>query len=64
MEEGVGFRGHRFLRRREKVLRGNWFLRRREEVLRGHRFMRRREEVSGCTGFLEGGRRFQGAQVS
>ena len=51
MEEGVGFRGHRFLRRREKVLRGNWFLRRREEVL-------------GGTGFLEGGRRFQGAQVS
>ena len=50
MEEGVGFRGHRFLRRREKVL-------------RGHRFMRRREEVSGGTGFLEVGRRFQGADV-
>ena len=53
-----------FLRRREKVLRGHRFLRRREKVLRGHSFMRRMEEVSGVTGFLEGGRMFQGAQIS
>ena len=39
-------------------------MRRRDEVSGGHRFMRRREEVSGGTGFLEGGRMFQGAQIS